>query len=480
MPVKPSPPSLKRLCMETISSQYQLICYGCTSRTQMNQLLNADEDEGGYLDIPGPFTDLPSSLLEELVQVIYDHKGLPNETLHQLILPQLESYKIQMRSSRHIQTNLIGQRCEKLKSLDFAYSKSIQPMFYTKFFRNFPNLVRINLQGTIIDNEGFDSIGEICTQLKEINISHSTITDAGLMYLCVNEEDDLKRCQQLLSISIEKTRTSAKSVAYLLYYHPLLVKLGYENFAPVFEYFHSPEFIKTTKISNYRPTLRLRNLMFAEDKVSEEGFTAAIESCPLLESVVVHQTDLSNSLLGDLMSISSITSLHLGNSSFSRHTLHFEDGIIPLLLALGQRLTSLNLEKFNKVDVMQIGDLCPHLTYLRLSCVGSYVPVFDLLKVQFSELEELELLNTRGAHVFTKTIHQIMNKAKKLKHAKFQFVDTLNDEVWSDILCENPLEELQTIVFDQCHSISVYTLEGIVAQLVSFHWGRGSNAVGRY
>lgn len=431
----------------------------------MNKLLEADEDDSGYKDIPGPFTDLPSSLLEDLTQVIYQQRGLPNETLHQLILPQLESYTVQTRSSRHIQTQLIGDRCEKLKSLDFAYSKSIQPTFYTNFFKNFPNLVRINLQGTIIDNEAFDSIGATCKNLKELNASHSTISDVGLWYLCVDEETNTKRCKALLSININSTKSSPKGVAYLLYYHPNLINLGFENFSPVFEFFKTPEFIENTGVRNYRPTYRLRKLTFIETLVTEDGFTGAIVSCPKLESLVVRQTDLSNFLLGDLMSKSTITSLHLGNSSFSQHSLHFEDGIIPLLFALGERLISLNLEKFNKVDVMQIGDLCPNLKFLRLSCIGSFVPVFDLSKVLFAELEEIELLNTRGAHVFTKTIHQIMGNAKKLKHAKFQFVDTLNDEVWSEILCENPLSELETIVFDQCHSISVYTLEGIIARV---------------
>ena len=254
-------------------------------------------------------------------------------------------------------------------------------------------------------------------------------------------------------------------MAYLLYYHQDLIDVGFENFSPVFEFFFTSEFLQTVGITSYRPKFRLRVLTFIETVVSERGFTGAISSCPYLEHLVVRQTDLSNSLLGDLMSKSTITSLHLGNSSFSQHSLHFEDGIIPLLFALGQRLLSLNLEKFNKVDVMQIGELCPNLKYLRLSCIGSYVPVFDLSKSLFANLEEIELLNTRGAHIFTKTIHQILDNATKLKHTKFQFVDTLNDEVWSEILCENPLSELETIVFDQCHSISAYTLDGIIARV---------------
>ena len=87
------------------------------------------------------------------------------------------------RTSRHIQTKLLSRNCNKLKSLEFTYSTNIQPTFYTKFFKNFPNLIRINLEGTILDNESFDSIGGTCHQLRDLNVSATTITDSGLEYL---------------------------------------------------------------------------------------------------------------------------------------------------------------------------------------------------------------------------------------------------------------------------------------------------------
>ena len=90
MPVRPTAPTLRLRCMQTISSKYELICYGCVERVQMNKLLDADGDESGYRDIPGPFTNFPSSLLEDLLEVVNDQRGLPKETLHQLILPQLQ------------------------------------------------------------------------------------------------------------------------------------------------------------------------------------------------------------------------------------------------------------------------------------------------------------------------------------------------------------------------------------------------------
>ena len=131
---------------------------------------------------------------------------------------------------------------------------------------------------------------------------------------------------------------------------------------------------------------------------------------------------------------------------------------------LGGRLTSLNLERFSRVDVLEIGNHCPRLQYLRLSCIGSYVPVFDLNQVMFTKLEELELLNTRGAHFYSKALLQLLSFATNLRHVKFQFVDTLNDEVWRELMVVNPMLRLETLTMDQCHSVSAFTLEDLVTR----------------
>ena len=82
--------SLRGACLVTISTQYERICYGCHHRSQMNHLLDLEDEKTNYLSYPGPFTELPSSLLEDLLFVLYDRRCLPKEMLHQLILPQLE------------------------------------------------------------------------------------------------------------------------------------------------------------------------------------------------------------------------------------------------------------------------------------------------------------------------------------------------------------------------------------------------------
>ena len=265
-----------------------------------------------------------------------------------------------------------------------------------------------------------------------------------------------------MGLNIENTRCSASGVAKFLFHHPNILFIHYENFSPVFQYIISNEFSSVTRNKEYFPAFNLRKLTFSEGEVTERGFVAGVTSCPFLDTLVARKTDLSNTLLAELMTVSTLTSLHLGNSSFTRHLLHFEDGVVPLLWSVGAGLTCLNLERFNRVDILQIGMLCPRLQSLRLSCIGSYVPVFDQSKIVFDKLVDLELLNTRGAHVYAKAIHQILDGAEHLRHAKFQFIDTLNDEIWREILDTNPLTELESLTMDQCHSVSVYSLEEII------------------
>ena len=68
-----------------------------------------------------------------------------------------------------------------------------------------------------------------------------------------------------------------------------------------------------------------------------------------------------------------------------------------------------------------------------------------------------------GAHIFTNTLRQLLATSTSLKHLKFQFVDTLNDEVvapmlymyWistqvcAELMRSNPLKHLCTLTLDQ-------------------------------
>ena len=53
--------------------------------------------------------------------------------------------------------------------------------------------------------------------------------------------------------------------------------------------------------------------------------------------------------------------------------------------------------------------------------------LLNQLNLLFSQ--ELELLNSVGAHIYTNTLRQLLATSTALRHLRFQFVDTLNDEV---------------------------------------------------
>ena len=60
----------------------------------MSFLLDVEEEDeesvSGYKAFPGPFTHLPSSILEDIINGLSECRGLPKQMLHQTILPQLE------------------------------------------------------------------------------------------------------------------------------------------------------------------------------------------------------------------------------------------------------------------------------------------------------------------------------------------------------------------------------------------------------
>ncbi len=49
----------------------------------------------------------------------------------------------------------------------------------------------------------------------------------------------------------------------------------------------------------------------------------------------------------------------------------------------------------------------------------------------------------------------------QLESLLLQYTSLLDDELWSEVLCLNPLTRLNSVVMDQCHNLSSYTIEGI-------------------
>lgn len=58
MPLRHSPPTLRKAAIVALGNNWDLFCYGCRSSMEMNTLLEND----GFLQFVGPFTHLRTQI----------------------------------------------------------------------------------------------------------------------------------------------------------------------------------------------------------------------------------------------------------------------------------------------------------------------------------------------------------------------------------------------------------------------------------
>ena len=147
--------------------------------------------------------------------------------LHCLIQPQIRHLEIQPGTIHHA-ISFLQSRCRGLQSLVLCGSTHMNPELFIPVFKHFPNLVKIDLSGNVMDDRSFDNIGATCHVLRYLNVSRSTISDLGLRFLSRSQQN-VPRCQLLVYINLQKCRITKKGVASFIYYHPLLQDVVYED-----------------------------------------------------------------------------------------------------------------------------------------------------------------------------------------------------------------------------------------------------------
>ena len=70
MPQKKIPWSLKTRALQTVSMNFEMLCYGSKYAKGTKALAHYIHTEG-YKDIEGPFADWPSSMLQDVIEALY-------------------------------------------------------------------------------------------------------------------------------------------------------------------------------------------------------------------------------------------------------------------------------------------------------------------------------------------------------------------------------------------------------------------------
>lgn len=456
--MRPSPPSLRDSALLSVSDNLELVCYGVSRGSQeLLKLL----DSGQYKSVAGPLTELPGSVLEDLIEVVCMDRGCPQHLLHLLLQPQIRTCKLHQRWNRRAAAKLLLQRCNKITCLEITYctSYSIEPGFYTQFFQTFPSLTIINLEGTSVDDFAIEQIGLHCQNLRWVNLAESTTSDRGLSYLTTTRHGE-PAAQKLSHINLKNTAVTPKGVATFLLNHTNIYRLEYETFEEVLQCFESLSLSE----SGEAKVTSLREIFFLNCRSDMGTIEKTATFCPYLDSFCLKKTDLSRQVLSVLPALKYLTRLELGNSSFTQYTLYFHETVVPLLEELGHQLTHLSLEKFKFVDISLIGESCPKIQSFKLSRILSFYNVESHKKHLFQKLDCLHVLNTRGSRVTAATLRQLMANSQRLRTIHLQFIAAFNDKFCDDLLKENPMLQIHTVIFEQCHGLTLESLMMFLSQ----------------
>jgi hypothetical protein len=76
MPLRRNPTSLKDRSLKAVTLNFEMLCYG-TKYVKGSKALAEYIHTEGYKDIEGPFTDWPSTMLQELLAALYRFQKIP-------------------------------------------------------------------------------------------------------------------------------------------------------------------------------------------------------------------------------------------------------------------------------------------------------------------------------------------------------------------------------------------------------------------
>ncbi|XP_052127685.1 uncharacterized protein LOC113215750 [Frankliniella occidentalis] len=108
MPLRNEPPSLRRAAMVVICEYFEPLCYGLSSEEVANMI---DTEE--YLDIKGPFEDMPGPVLACVAEAVSERRALHRKHLHMLVQPQTPRLNLSWGDADGYHgIQFAGQRCK--------------------------------------------------------------------------------------------------------------------------------------------------------------------------------------------------------------------------------------------------------------------------------------------------------------------------------------------------------------------------------
>ncbi|KAG8227678.1 hypothetical protein J437_LFUL006989 [Ladona fulva] len=251
-------------------------------------------------------------------------------------------------------------RCQKLRRL-IVYETSITRFGAAIVLLSLPLLREFDFDRMF---ETLSEIGECCPNIVDLNLMSTPITDRGLVMLCLTS-DGSPRCQKLRRLIVYETSITRFGAAIVLLSLPLLREFDFDRMFEAIGIVNAwseleEHVLAALGVSASRQrlppkeSLLLTTFTSTAESASEQLTEVIANVCPQIESLSIDGTSLSSEDLYPFMEFQHLTSLSLTNYKSSRcykGSLDFEDGVLPLLTAVGPQLKNLILSKFTSVDI---------------------------------------------------------------------------------------------------------------------------------
>lgn len=465
MPLRHEPPSLRKAAMTIISEHFEPLCYGASAEEVAAMI-----DDDRYLDVKGPFLDMPPLLVEEMSDELKHLTHLRRHHLHLLTTPRVACWSLHGVADQRAGLDFLASRCKNLKHLNLSYLRHINPNVLSNLMPCFTNIVTLNLRMTLTMDQMLAQIGRHCPMLRELNLTGTPITDRGLVQLCVSAEGR-RQSQRLQKLVVAETCVSVSGAAVVLQSLPNLTDFDFDHIfeaADMVEQWDralearllTPAGVRLSEQPVAAPdVLPLRALTSNAEFVSMDWVDTTVRMCPFASSVTISGSWLPSEVLYKFMVLENLTALSLTNGEGL--TLDFQEGVLPLLSACGERLQNLILANFTEIDIAGIGRTCPGLLNLALSAVGRFDPINSVNPAWFSRLNALEVwCDTSQAHapaqeqVASACLLRQLLVSRNIKNLLFTACGSLTDKLFAEIWRDNPMKKLSHLTLDHCHGVS--------------------------
>ncbi|XP_053627101.1 F-box/LRR-repeat protein 20-like isoform X2 [Cherax quadricarinatus] len=455
MPLRKEPGSLQKNTMITIVRNFDYLCYKAKTREEMCQMIY---DES-YLKVEGPFKNLPPLINLGLMDTVREVGRLRRHHLHSLVQAQIIDFTTSGVGETIYALDLLMERCRRLRRLDLSYLRTVGPPILIRLVPSLTQVTVLNLSMTETVDQVLELIGRHCPEIRELDISNTPITEAGLIRLSYDEENDRPMCQKLVKLAITGCVISARPVSFLLQYIPTLKEIDYDDIFQVFGVLQ--EWGLRLDNAEGCDKYHLRILNSTNEYVDPDNIALAIILCPYATNFTLSNAYIENEVLYKVMMMEHLTHLRITNCE--AFTLNFQEGILPVLTVKGHQLLSLLLTNFTNVDIAAIGECCPRLQNLALSAIGVYEDIMYPREHCFTRLRNLEIWSSLTVESCNTTIlRQLLCYCPDLRHLLVKCTDALSDKLLFDIWRENDMRHLSRLTIDTCPNVTASAIHHLL------------------